>query len=90
MNKWFFTFGEGALFQHYFVEVFAPTYLKARETMFCYYKSTWSKQYSREEWFDSFYNVAAQFHLSYLETLFYSEEVDEYTKNYEELIKKYK
>lgn len=87
MKKWFFTFGKGALFQDYYVEVFAPTYIKAMETMCCYYGKTWSKQYSREEWFSPFYTIAAEYHLSFLETLIYSEDVEEYIKRYNEMFK---
>lgn len=90
MKKWFFTFGKGALFQEYFVEVFAPSYLKAQETMYYYYRNTWAKQYNRDEWFQSFYTVAAEYHLKYLETLFYTEEVEEYINQHNELVKDYK
>ncbi|MDF2544949.1 MAG: hypothetical protein K0S47_4667 [Herbinix sp.] len=90
MKKWFFTFSKGAIFQDYFVEVFAPTYLKARDTMCCYYGKGWSKQYSREEWFKPLFTVAGEYHLKYLETLIYSEEVENYLIKYNELIKKYK
>lgn len=89
MKKWFFTFGKGALFQDFYVEVFAPSYIKASETMFCYYGKTWTKQYSREEWFKSTYTVGLEYHLNFLETLIYSEEVDECMKEHYEVIKKY-
>lgn len=90
MKKWFFTFDKGARFQDYFVEVFAPSYIAARETMFFYYGKTWHMQYSRDEWFDSFYNKAAEYHLSYLETLFHSADVDAHIAEYEDKIKEYK
>lgn len=69
LKKWFFTFGQGALYQEYYVEVFAPSYMAARDTMLQYYGHAWSKQYTREEWFKPFFTIVGEYHLSHLETL---------------------